>query len=213
MREISSNYRVLEVNGKKFNRYKTLYYDTAGLDLYEKHHNGKLNRYKIRHRTYVESNTGFLEVKFKTNKGRTIKTRVTENEVPMVWKGDAEGFLTKTLPFSPNVLQPVLWVNYSRCTLVHKTDAERLTIDTDLEFIKGDVNKQLTGLIIAEVKQDKKKPSPFIKMMKKYHIREGSISKYCMGIALTCGEVKKNNFKRKLMAIRNMIHYDNPANN
>lgn len=213
MKEISSNYRVLEVNGKKFNRYKTLYYDTAGLDLYAEHHNGKLNRYKIRHRTYVESNTGFLEVKFKNNKGRTIKTRVNENEVPMTWKGDSEFFLVKTLPFSPTILKPVLWVNYSRCTLVHKTEAERLTIDTDLEFIKGDVSKQLTGLIIAEVKQDKKKQSPFLKMMKKYHIREGSISKYCMGIALTCGEVKKNNFKRKLLAIQNMIHYDNPANN
>jgi hypothetical protein len=208
MNEITGNYRILEVNGKRLNRYKTLYYDTINLDLYARHHNGKLNRYKIRHRTYIESDTGFLEVKFKNNKGRTIKSRVKEHDVPFGWDEENEKFLTNLLPFEPQKLVPAIWVNYNRYTLVNKTEPERLTIDLDLEFIKDNVTKNMSGLVIAEVKQEKRKPSPFVKMMKKYHIREGSISKYCMGIALTCNDVKKNCFKMKLLTLKNILTYD-----
>ncbi len=202
MSEIKDYYRVLEVDGKRISRYETLYYDTSHFDLYNKHHQGKLNRYKIRHRTYVESNIGFLEVKFKNNKGRTIKTRISQKDVPVTWGQESELFLNKMLPFQPHTLQPVIWINYSRLTLVNKTSAERLTIDLGLEFKKNDMSQKLDRLVIAEVKQEKRRASPFMSVMKKYHIREGSISKYCMGIAFTCNEVKKNNFKNKLLTIK-----------
>ena len=117
-----------------------------------------------------------------------------------------KNFLNKALPFQPQVLVPAIWVNYNRYTFVNKTEPERLTIDMNLEFIKDDVNRQLNTLVIAEVKQEKRKASPFLKMMKKYHIREGSISKYCMGIALTCDDVKKNNFKNKLLMLKHITH-------
>jgi len=212
MNEVMDQYRVLEVNGKRLNQYKTLYYDTKNLNLYAHHHMGKLNRYKIRHRTYVESETGFLEVKFKNNKGRTIKKRIKEQFPPLTWEGDSKLFLNKTQPYEPNTLIPAIWVNYNRYTLVHKTELERLTIDLNLEFINNDFSKKMEGLVIAEVKQEKKKSTAFLKMMKKYHIREGSISKYCMGIALTYEGVKKNNFKRKLLTIKRIINYDTLTN-
>lgn len=202
MQEVMDHYRVLEIEGKRISRYETLYYDTQRYELYNKHHQGKLNRYKIRHRTYVESNIGFLEVKFKNNKGRTIKTRISQKDVPYTWQDESESFLTQSLPFQPHVLVPVIWINYHRLTLVNRHSAERLTIDLGLEFKKNELNQTLDKLVIAEVKQEKRKPSPFMKVMKKYHIREGSISKYCMGIAFTCNEVKKNNFKSKLSTIK-----------
>jgi hypothetical protein len=201
MLEIKDYYKVLEVEGKRLNRYETLYYDTELFELYYQHHKGKLNRYKIRHRTYVESDLGFLEVKFKNNKGRTIKTRINKHDAPYTWENESEEFLTKTLPFEPNTLVPVMWVNYIRNTLVNKSGAERLTIDLNLEFIKEGNSWKFDNLVIAEVKQDKRKPSPFIQVMKKYRIREGSISKYCMGIATTCSAVKKNNFKSRLKTL------------
>jgi hypothetical protein len=202
MREVMQHYRVLEIDGKRISRYETLYYDTNHFDLYNKHHQGKLNRYKIRHRTYVESDIGFLEVKFKNNKGRTIKTRISQKDVPFTWQEESETFLNKMLPFQPRTLVPVIWINYSRLTLVNKTSPERLTIDLGLEFKKNENNQKLDNLVIAEVKQEKRRASPFMNVMKKYHIREGSISKYCMGIAFTCNEVKKNNFKSKLLTIK-----------
>ena len=210
--DILKEYRVLEIDGKRISRYKTLYYDTVKYNLYTRHHNGELNRYKIRHRSYVESNIGFLEVKFKNNKGRTIKNRIKKIGVPMEWEGDTEAFLIKMLPFEPSTLIPVIWVNYSRLTLVNRTSAERLTIDLDLEFVKDKTTKNLNSLVIAEVKQEKRKASPFLKIMRKYHIREGSISKYCLGIALTCDDVKKNNFKAKILTLKHIIYDDLVAN-
>lgn len=208
MSEVINDYRILEVNGKRLSKYETLYYDTSTLNLYAAHHNGKLNRYKVRHRTYVESETGFLEVKFKNNKGRTQKKRVSTPNPPVIWEGDNMIFLNKTQPFEPDTLVPTMWVNYSRCTLVSKTEPERLTIDLNLQFVKDDLSKELIGLVIAEIKQEKRKTSPFLAMMKKYHIREGSISKYCLGIALMCKDVKKNNFKRKLINLKHVMNYD-----
>jgi hypothetical protein len=201
MEEIKDDYRILEIENKRLCRYETLYYDTATYELYRQHHSGKLNRYKIRHRTYVDSHTGFLEVKFKNNKGRTIKTRISHEEVPYAWEDDCNTFLSKTLPFDPLILKPVIWINYNRYTLVNKRGAERVTVDLDLEFKKDGRYQKLGNLVIAEVKQDKRKASPFMDVMKKFHLREGSISKYCMGIATVCDEVKKNNFKNKLTII------------
>jgi hypothetical protein len=120
----------------------------------------------------------------------------------MKWEEESQTFLSKTLPFDPGILEPVIWINYNRYTLVNKNSPERVTIDLDLEFVWNDRRQKFERLVIAEVKQDKRKPSPFINVMKRYHIREGSISKYCMGIAFTFDQVKRNNFKRKLITIK-----------
>jgi hypothetical protein len=205
LNEAKQHYRILDVEGNKISRYKTLYFDTENFDLYNQHHNGKLNRYKIRHRTYVESNLGFLEVKFKNNKGRTLKTRIKESEVPEINKGKAFEFLKRMLPFSPLELLPKIWINYSRITLVNKISAERLTLDLNLEFEREGRKQILSKLVIAEVKQDSKVASPFISIMRAKHIRQGSISKYCFGVASSFNEVKKNNFKQKLSIVNKII--------
>ncbi|HYN89599.1 MAG TPA: VTC domain-containing protein [Ardenticatenaceae bacterium] len=66
-------YRVLDVEGSRLNRYQSLYFDSADLALYLRHHNGAQNRFKVRSRRYVESTRSFLEVKLNTNKVPTIK--------------------------------------------------------------------------------------------------------------------------------------------
>ncbi len=206
LEESKAHYRILNIEGNRISRYKTLYFDSENFKLYNEHHSGKLNRYKIRHRTYLESNLGFLEIKFKNNKGRTFKTRIKEIGIPDLNSGKAFDFLKKTLPFDPIILMPKLWVNYSRITLVNKTSAERLTLDLNLEFEKDGETKNLNQLVIAEVKQDSKISSPFVAIMKHKHIREGSISKYCFGVASSFSHVKKNNFKRKLLNVTKIIN-------
>jgi hypothetical protein len=209
---VSGNYKVLEINNKRSAAYKTLYYDTSDLELYYKHHSGKLNRYKVRHRTYLDSGLGYLEVKFKNNKGRTLKERIKKKDVLFEWPEDAQQFLSKKTPYLPGTLIPNLWVNYSRITLVNTASKERLTIDLDLEFKKGDVQKQLPQMVIAEVKQERSQGSPFIDVMKKLYIREGSISKYCMAVAYTDPGVKVNQFKPKLLSIQKILNYVSTAN-
>ena len=208
LKEVEPFYKVLEIENKKLSNYQTLYYDSDDLRLYNEHHNGHLNRFKIRHRTYMDSGLAYLEVKFKNNKGRTIKERIKEKNASEVFENKAYTFLSDELPFDPNILKPVVWVNYSRITLVNKKSAERVTIDVNLQFKKNDAVVNLDQLVIAEVKQEKKTPSQFLNTMKKFHIREGSISKYCFAIALTHQTVKRNNFKEKLLSIKNITNYD-----
>lgn len=212
LQSVHADYKSLEIQEKRMATYHTLYYDTRAFDLYMKHQNGGLNRYKVRHRTYVDSNLGFLEVKFKNSKGRTIKTRIKKKDVPFVFENETEKFLSEELPFSPANLQPAVWVNYKRITLVSKHSPERLTIDTDLHFILNEQRFDMKGLVIAEVKQDKKQPSVFIRKVRELFVREGGISKYCLAVATTNQHIRKNTFKPKLITLQKILNYVPAAN-
>jgi hypothetical protein len=54
LHQLKSQYRVLDIKGRRLNQYQTLYFDTANFDLYRQHHNKWGNRYKIHTRQYVE---------------------------------------------------------------------------------------------------------------------------------------------------------------
>lgn len=206
--DIAPYYFVLDIESKRIFHYKTLYYDTEDLNLYTRHHNGHLNRYKIRHRTYLETNTAYLEVKFKSNKGRTVKERIKQASASSEWNTGEKKFLDSKLPFDPANLKPCLWVNYSRITLVNKKNAERVTIDLKLNFEHKQKQQYFNNLVIAEVKQEKKQESFFLETMKKLKIKEGSISKYCMGVVVMNHDVKRNNFKEKIQSLKHITGYD-----
>jgi hypothetical protein len=205
LNEIKNDYRVLDVNGNKVSKYESLYFDTKDFDLYLCHHRGRPNRYKIRCRKYVESNLNFFEVKFKNNKGRTIKDRVKQLQIEEQIKDNAEILLKEKTPLLSEELEAKLWVNYSRITLVNKNSPERVTIDIDLNFKNDQSERKIEGLVIAEVKQDKAIVSSFIRMMKRHHIRQGSISKYCFGV-LSLFTIKHNNFKPNLILLKKILN-------
>ena len=48
---------------------------------YNDHHNQRVNRHKIRFREYVDSGLIYLEVKCKTNKGKTVKKRLKVDKI------------------------------------------------------------------------------------------------------------------------------------
>ena len=209
--EVRDVYRVLEVSGTKMSRYETLYYDTPEFDLFRNHHNGRTNRYKIRLRRYVESDLNFFEVKFKNNKGRTIKQRVHKPELNPVISGTSGELLTSTSGMEPGHIEPKLWVNYNRVTLVNKFEEERITIDLDLEVKNEDGVADFSGLVIVEAKQNKPTDTPFVKLLKKLHIREGGTSKYCLAVSKLIPDIKKNNFKPALINIQKIINDPNAA--
>ena len=205
--ELKKDYRVLEINGNRVSQYESLYLDTRNFDLFHQHRRGKANRFKVRFRKYVESELTFFEVKFKNNKGRTIKDRVKhKQQIDGAVKDKAEILLKEKTTLNAASLEAKLWVNYSRITFVNKNSPERVTIDLNLTFKNKEQDRLIQNLVIAEVKQDKATTSSFIKLMKKHHIREGSISKYCFGVISLFENIKHNNFKPKLTAL-NKIRY------
>ena len=74
------------------------------MTLYHDHHNGKLNRYKVRRRRYIDTDTEFLEVKLKNNKKRTIKSRIKLSGQPNEYIRCAQ-FINEQMQISNSKLQ------------------------------------------------------------------------------------------------------------
>jgi hypothetical protein len=201
-------YRILEVKGERLSAYESKYFDTQDLDLYHHHQSGKGSRYKIRFRTYLNSSLSFLEIKHKNNKGRTIKKRI-EGTPEDVFSPQMSQFLEKTSPYHPCDIQENLGVYYRRMTLVNRTSPERLTIDINLQFQGNNQEVTFPKIAIAEVKQEQLGASPIINIFRKYNLREGSISKYCLGVISTQPTIKYNRFKTKYLHLQKTINqYD-----
>ncbi len=201
--EVKDKYRILEIDEQRELLYRTTYFDTPDYAMYTAHQNGKLNRFKIRTREYAVSKIHFLEVKFKNNKGRTLKERVKRIDGDLKFHENETEFLADSAPFSVDDLIPKLWNKFTRLTLVHKTAQERLTIDFDLSFKNADEGEvEVPQLSIIEVKQDKyTAASDIIQVLRKHHINEMRVSKYCIGTAMLSPWLKRNRFKEKLLAI------------
>lgn len=200
------HYKILTIDGKRFAHYETRYFDTPDYEMYTKHHNSQLNRNKVRFRTYLDSDLHFFEVKYKNNKGRTIKKRVVRPVKDYSITTDAEKLLTNRTPYGNSELKEAIKVFYNRITLVSKNLKERITIDFELNYELEGRKTGFPNMIIAEVKQDRTDHSHFIDLMKEKRIKDISISKYCLGIASLAPNVKKNNFKIKLHYVEKLCN-------
>jgi len=206
LESISRHYSILTINNKKVFSYRTDYFDTPDLEMFSDHHNGKLNRYKIRQREYIESDIRFLEVKFKSNKGRVIKDRIERKTDD---KFDFKEFIQRYTPYNPDNLNVALVNRFNRFTLVDKNMQERVTVDFNLVFSDRSHIMGLTGLVIIEVKQNKStRESSMYSVLKGKGIRPDSFSKYCLGIALLNRHNKFNNFKRTINLINKLSHVE-----
>lgn len=203
----AENYFVQEADGQRLATYDTLYYDTTNLDMYIRHHDRQLCRQKIRTRTYVDSNISFLEVKNKTNKGRTKKKRIAIPDHTF-WNihdnTESENFLETHSRYQIAKLTPQVRTQFNRITLVNKEQTERLTIDLNLRFenIATKKSVELPQLMIIELKQDGMCHSRMKDILLSMRIKPTKISKYCIGTALTNPSIKQNRFKAKIRKIQ-----------
>jgi hypothetical protein len=205
--ELQDKYRILEIDGEKIFDYETLYFDTVNLSFYNQHHNKSLNRFKVRYRKYLTSDKCFLEVKFKSNKGKTYKNRIKAHNIKYSFGNKEDVFLQNQLSKKTKIktyeLMPQITTNYKRITLVDYTKQERVTVDFDIIFKKGEKIFSLENMVIVEVKQGKfTKQSPFIKLAKRSRVLKTGFSKYCIGLALVNDGIKKNRFKHRIMNLK-----------
>lgn len=206
LREIWKDYYILEINHERLLNYYTRYFDTPDDKLYTCHHNGKLNRYKVRKRTYLDIQTSFLEVKFKTNKGKTVKHRIqiSNNEVDL--KEEEKEYLRQFFPLDPNQLLPKSINQFRRITLVDKHFTERCTIDFDFLFTSGNKTVEQDDFVIIELKQDRdSKSSKLRQCLLEHRIKPTGFSKYCVGRAFLEENLKRNSFKPKMRQLQKII--------
>lgn len=203
---LKDHYLVLEVDNVRMQHYQTLYYDTPDFQLYQQHHNGQRDRFKLRVRSYLDSQINYLEVKRKDNHNMTRKTRV---ETPSPLNGQApeiRSFLQQAFPFSDIPLVPKITNQFYRISLVSRVDSERLTLDLNLRFFSPSGKFSIPGIVIAEVKQPHfSVHSAFIQEMRQNGFRPTRFSKYCVGVALAYPYLKRNAFKPLLLDLEKLV--------
>jgi hypothetical protein len=193
--KLYDDYKILQIDQERLMKYSTLYFDSQNKKCFKDHHNGKLNRYKIRMRKYLVSDICFLEIKKKNNLGVTNKIRRQIKDFETDLTLESKEFITNNN--SNNLLlEPSLYNNFSRMTFVNKSEAERLTIDVDLSFSFGAKEKKFEKLVVIEIKQEGKRLNTTInKVLKSMSILPTNFSKYCIGISNTLDNIKSNRFK------------------
>lgn len=206
---VHGEYFLLHINGKSLMSYSSTYFDTGTDGLYGDHHNGKLNRYKIRKRVYIDSGIGYLEIKFKNNKGKTNKKRILTNGNIALLNNEENCFIRSVTPYEANELQTSITNGFSRLTLVSKNFKERCTIDLNLSYKTKDKELQLQDLTIVEIKSEgKPEHSPLIMAFRNSRLKASGFSKYCVGRTILNPELKNNAFKRKIREIQKTLGTD-----
>lgn len=200
LQQAKGKYRVLTIENETVFTYRSLYFDTCDNKLYLDHHNGKSNRFKVRFRTYVNTGTSYLEIKFKTKNGRTLKKRIKKENIETVLSEESKKFINENIPIGPESLEPKIYSTFLRITLVNYSLTERVTIDFSLAFENESQSTNLHNIAIAEVKHIVN-DSDFIEILKTQGIESVSMSKYCIGRILTGEKIKYNRFKPQLMLV------------
>jgi len=205
---ISSQYYLLHINDESQMTYSTTYFDTKTNSLYGAHHNGKLNRYKIRKRTYINSGIAFLEIKFKNNKGKTKKSRIPTKVESTNLSTEDINFIESQSPYQANELNTALINEFTRITLVNKNFQERCTIDTNLSYMHNNKRVELKNLVIVEIKSDgKPTQSPLVMALRDHRLKASGFSKYCVGRTITDNSLKRNSFKNKIRQIEKALNF------
>ncbi len=210
-----NHYRILEIHAERDFRYHNVYLDSPDYYFFNQHVTGKLNRYKIRFRKYVNTGTTFLEIKKKNNKNRTIKWRIENNLTEdNSLSFEAQMFIGEHVHLGNQEIGPVLINSFRRFTLAGYESNERITIDYDLRF--SDNNESMARfpyLAIIEVKRDAAGGRSVISdILKAGHIHPVGFSKYCMGTATLKDLPHKNVLKSKFL-ILNKIENEYFRNN
>ena len=200
---LREDYLVLDIDGKRTQRYETMYLDTKELKHYMNHHNERKNRYKVRFRDYIQSQISFFEIKHKRNNGQTEKIRISIPFKDRSISREVQEFLSSNYPYKLNELVPSICSSYERTTLVSKARDARLTIDKNLSFSIDENHEEMGSFVILEMKYGSDFDwHKWRRAFKDIGLFSKRVSKYCLAICYLFPEVKQNNFKNKLRRIK-----------
>lgn len=207
---IKDEYYVQEIDGKRIARYDSVYYDTVDNHMYIIHQDKKLKRDKLRVRNYVDTGTYFCEVKHKNNHGRTKKKRIEVGRSvfeDLKSDGKTREFVENQLPdYDFDGFMRKLSTSFERITIVNKGKTERITVDFNVRFhnFENGNDTGIAPLVIMELKRDGQCESRFQKALFELRVKPLSISKYCIGRALTDKTLKQNRFKKKIIKLEKL---------
>lgn len=201
---VSTDMRVLEMDGSRSFAYDSVYFDTAAMDSYLLAAHGRRRRYKIRTRTYVDSAVSFLEVKTEGAREATVKERIPyrlEDRARLTTEGldYVRETLTAAVGSVPaGRLEPVIETRYRRTTLYLPESGSRATIDTDVTWQRPSHHPWvLDDAVILETKSGST-AGPLDRHLWAHGVRPSRISKFATGMAALCPDLPANRWTRTL---------------
>ena len=199
---LAGTHRVLQIGNRRVFGYESVYFDTDGLALYRQHLQGRRRRYKVRTRTYLDTDATMFEVKLKGRRGQTVKQRLPYAVADRhVISPRARAFLDALLMAEYGEHAPELGASvtttYSRATLVDLAGGSRLTLDVDLVCTGRTRRAAPDGHVLVETKAVGR-GGPADRVLAGLGLRALSVSKYCVGVALLHPDLPANPWHRTL---------------
>ncbi|HHE65343.1 MAG TPA: VTC domain-containing protein [Bacteroidetes bacterium] len=204
------NYSILSNSDQKYSTYKLLYFDTPRNRFYIDAHNGKRNRFVVRYRQCIESNTTYFEVKYINKKGRKRKKKIKVAEIKNTLGEEELALLKKVMQKKKaRKLQARLACDFKRTTLKAKQANDRVTIDGDIQFTYNNSDIHTLDLTLAKIRQERYTgASKFIKILRDHGVRRGQMSNYEQGMSIFASQ-KTNIYKENNNRINKIIEsYD-----
>ncbi|CAN5149473.1 VTC domain-containing protein [soil metagenome] len=194
--------RILEIDGARASAYESVYFDTPDLLSYRMAAHARRRRFKLRTRSYVDTDEAWLEVKTRGARSTTVKDR-------LAYEMDDRGILTPdgreyadaalgALGLDGADLRPTLVTRYHRSTLYLPGSGSRATVDTDLSW-EGDDGRVLStpDLAIIETKSGSR-TSEVDRLLWSHGHRPATISKFGTGLAALRSDLPSNKWARVL---------------
>jgi hypothetical protein len=215
---LRDDYRVLRAGTRLAARYSTNYFDTSDLRMYDDHRRGRCPRYKVRLRHHLDRTLSFLEVKRRGTNRQTTKAILSRPFGAAELDPEARQFIDQHCPIAAASLVSGVLIDFRRVTLLGEIANERVTIDWDVDFhaVHGppqggtcvSAATRLTDVVIVEVKQARySNHTPAIRALRRFRVREKSISKYCIATAAVAA-VRGNTFKPALRAVERLSTHE-----
>ena len=182
--QLAPCYRAVRSGASFAASYRTLYFDTPALTCFHDHRE-RLPHHKVRIRHYDDRRLTIVEVKTKSEDQRSFKFRRPKQFGDSELNEEDREFVASHLSFSAETLIPQLWTNFCRVTLVGEP-GERVTIDCDLSFRRGEVDLQFPDVAVIEVKQERyAQHTPIMRTLASMGLSPVHVSKYGAAVALT----------------------------
>ena len=203
-------YSIITKTDKNYTTYKLLYFDTPKNRFYIDAHNGRRNRFIVRFKQCVESNTTFFEVKYINKKGRKRKKKIKVDNIKTVLGKEEIALLKKVMrKKKARKLEPRLACDFKRITIKAKQANDRVIIDSEINYTYNDSNTHSLNLSMVNIKQERfTGASKFIEILRDNGVRRGQMSYYEQGMSIFASQ-KTNFYKEKNSRINKIIEsYD-----
>jgi hypothetical protein len=188
--------RVLEIDDRRDFAYRSAYFDTPDLHSYLAAARGRRHRFKLRTRSYLDSDVHFFEVKTRGSRGITSKQRIPYGGEPTLSPAAADyaaDVLGRRLD-----LEHVLTTRYRRQTFLLPAGGARLTVDTRLawELPAGPVARTPEWAVVET--KSATSSSAADRLLWSLHHRPRVVSKYGTGLAALRPDLPSNRWRPAL---------------